>query len=85
MAAKKKNLGFEQQLASLEALVESLESGELDLEEGVEKYKEGVELLKKLNLTLASAENKVEELTATLRAEIQELESGGKNLDADSI
>ncbi|MFK5955076.1 MAG: exodeoxyribonuclease VII small subunit [Planctomycetota bacterium] len=83
MAAKKKKPGFEQQLEKLEELVEGLENGDLELEEGVERYREGVTLLKSLNQTLAGAEQKVEELTATLRAELQELEQNGDDLDLD--
>ncbi|MDA0666446.1 MAG: exodeoxyribonuclease VII small subunit [Planctomycetota bacterium] len=82
MAAKKKP-GFEQQLEKLEELVEGLENGDLALEEGVERYREGVDLLKSLNQTLADAEHKVEELTATLRAELKELEQNGDDLDLD--
>lgn len=83
MAAKKKKPGFEQQLEKLEELVDGLENGDLELEEGVERYREGVELLKSLNKTLAGAEHKVEELTATLRAELQDLEQDGGDLDLD--
>lgn len=83
MAAKKKQPGFEQQLEKLEQLVEDLEQGDLELEQGVERYKQGVELLKGLNKTLASAEHKVEVLTASLRAELQELEQDGDALDDD--
>lgn len=83
MAAKKKKPGFEQQLEKLEELVDGLENGDLELEEGVERYREGVELLKSLNQTLAGAGHKVEELTATLRAELQELEQDGDDLDID--
>lgn len=81
MAAKKKQPGFEQQLEKLEELVEGLEDGDLELEEGVEKYREGVELLKGLHKTLSAAEKKVEVLTASLRAELEELEQDGHDLD----
>ncbi|MHC4824314.1 MAG: exodeoxyribonuclease VII small subunit [Planctomycetota bacterium] len=81
MAAKKKKPGFEQQLEKLEELVEGLEDGDLDLEEGVEKYREGVELLKVLHKTLSAAEHKVEVLTASLRAELEELDQDGPGLD----
>ena len=80
MVAKKEKPGFEQQLQLLEQLVAGLEQGDLELELGVERYREGVELLKSLNRTLAEAEHKVEELTATLRAELQELEPDGEDL-----
>ena len=76
MGAKKQQdeSDFEQQLAELEALVRRLESGELGLEEGVERYGEGVELLKRLNTSLGAAEQRVEELTESLRRELAELE-----------
>ena len=76
MAAKKKKVGFEQQLAQLEQLVNELESGDLELEEGVERYRAGVELLKSLNGSLSVAEQQVEELTATLQQELAQLEQG---------
>lgn len=81
MAAKKKKPGFEEQLEQLEALVEGLEDGDLELEEGVERYREGVELLKGLHKTLRAAEQKVEVLTASLRAELQELEQDEPGFD----
>ena len=76
MAAKKKKVGFEQQLAQLEQLVNELESGDLELEEGVERYRAGVELLKSLNGSRSVAEQQVEELTATLQQELAQLEQG---------
>ena len=76
MAAKKKKVGFEQQLAQLEQLVAELESGELELEQGIERYRSGVELLKSLNGSLSLAEQQVEELTATLQQELAQLEHG---------
>ena len=69
--------GFEQQLADLEEMVAQLEGGELGLEDGVARYREGVELLKSLNAALGAAEQRVEELTATLRQELAELEQQG--------
>ena len=85
MVAKKENPGFEQQLQLLEQLVAGLEQGDWALELGVERYRAGVELLKSLNRTLTEAEHKVEELTATLRAELQELEQDGNDLDQDQV
>ena len=74
-------IGFEERMARLEALVATLESGKLSLEEGVERYREGVELLRHLNAALGSAEHKVEDLTASLRRELEELERAGEPLD----
>lgn len=75
--------GFEERMTRLEELVASLEGGKLSLEEGVERYREGVELLRHLNSALGEAEHKVEDLTASLRRELEELEraGGGEPLD----
>jgi len=84
VAAQKKKLGFEQQLAQLEQLVKELEGGELELEEGIERYRAGVALLKSLNGSLTVAEQQVEELTATLQQELAQLEHG-ENSGADDL
>lgn len=73
--------GFEERMARLEALVATLEGGKLSLEDGVERYREGVELLRHLNTALGEAEHKVEDLTAALRRELEELERAGEPLD----
>ena len=83
MAAKKKKVGFEQQLAQLEQLVDELESGDLELEEGVERYRAGVELLKSLNGSLSVAEQQVAELTMTLQQELAQLEQGDSRDSSD--
>lgn len=85
MAAKKKKVGFEQQLTQLEQLVKELESGDLELEEGVERYRAGVELLKSLNGSLSVAEQQVEELTATLQQELAQLEQGENSGANDAV
>jgi exodeoxyribonuclease VII small subunit len=85
VAAKKKKVGFEQQLAQLEQLVHELESGELELEEGVERYRAGVALLRSLNGSLSVAEQQVEELTATLQQELAQLEQGEQSGANDSV
>lgn len=64
---------FEERLARLEILVGELESGQLSLESGIERYAEGVALLQTLGEELASAELKVEELTAVLRNGLERL------------
>ena len=43
MKNEKKSVDFEQQLASLEALVESLESGELSLEDSLKSFETGIQ------------------------------------------
>jgi len=67
MTKAKKQLSFEEGLAQLESLVESLEDGKLGLEEGVEKYREGVEILTLLRKELEGTEQRVEELSAVLQ------------------
>lgn len=74
---------FEQQMARLEELVRELEGGDCGLEQGVERFREGVEMLKGLSAALAGAEQRVEELTAGLRRELEELERAGEPLDGD--
>ena len=73
--------GFEERMARLEELVAALEAGRLTLEEGVERYREGVELLRGLNAALGAAEHRVEDLTAALRRELEELERAGEARD----
>ena len=67
MTKAKKQLSFEEGLAQLESLVESLEDGKLGLEEGVEKYRQGVEILTLLRKELEGTEQRVEELSAVLQ------------------
>jgi exodeoxyribonuclease VII small subunit len=69
-------LDFEQQLESLESIVDQLESGELSLEQSIEQYQLGVKSLKLLHQAMSSAEQKVTELSADLRGEIDELADG---------
>jgi len=58
----KKAVDFEQQLASLEGLVESLESGELSLEESLKSFEQGIKVARDCQAALKSAEQKVEVL-----------------------
>jgi exodeoxyribonuclease VII small subunit len=53
---------FEDELARLEQLVESLESGTVSLDELVTKYEEGVRLLKSCQKSLEAAELRIEQL-----------------------
>ncbi len=79
--SKEQGPAFEGQMERLERLVAALEGGKLSLEEGVERYREGVELLRALNASLGGAERRVEELTASLRRELEELERAGEAVD----
>lgn len=59
--AKKQGLGqLEKSLKELEALVESLESGELPLEKALSEFERGVKLTRECQTALKAAEQKVE-------------------------
>lgn len=60
---EKKAVDFEQQLASLEALVESLEGGELSLEKSLKAFEQGIKVARECQAALKDAEQKVEVLT----------------------
>lgn len=65
MAAKKKpdagdKPDLEQCLAKLEALVESMESGDLSLEDSLKAFETGIQLTRQCQETLAAAEQKVQ-------------------------
>ena len=63
MAAKeKKAMDFEQQLKNLEALVESLESGDLSLEDSLKSFEQGIKVARECQTALKQAEQKVEVL-----------------------
>ena len=57
---KKASIDLEKSLASLEAIVEELESGELPLEKAMQKFEEGVKLTRSCQSALRDAEQKVE-------------------------
>ena len=57
-----KELTFEEELARLEAIVESLEGGEVPLAELVERYEAGMRHLKNCQEKLSSAELRIEQL-----------------------
>ena len=54
---------FEEQLAKLEALVESLEEGELSLEQSMLSFEQGINLARECQKALNEAEQKVAVLT----------------------
>ncbi len=60
MENEKKSVDFEQQLASLEALVESLESGELSLEDSLKSFETGIKVARECQQALKAAEQKVD-------------------------
>ena len=57
---KEKSIDLEKALASLEAIVEELESGDLPLEKAMKKFEEGVKLTRNCQSALRDAEQKVE-------------------------
>ena len=60
--ALESKLTFEAALGKLEAIVESMESGEVPLAELLAKFEEGTKLLKVCEVRLKDAELKIEQL-----------------------
>ena len=60
MTKDKKAVDFEQQLESLEALVESLESGDLSLGRFLKSFETGIKVARECQQALKTAEQKVE-------------------------
>ena len=60
MTKDKKSVDFEQQLESLEILVESLESGDLSLEDSLKSFETGIKVARECQQALKAAEQKVE-------------------------
>ena len=55
-----KTPGLEKSLASLEKIVDELESGDLPLEKAMQKFEEGIKLTRSCQSALREAEQKVE-------------------------
>ena len=55
-----KAVNLEKSLASLEKLVDELESGDLPLEKAMQKFEEGIKLTRSCQTALREAEQKVE-------------------------
>lgn len=62
MESSEAKLTFEDALAKLESIVESMESGEVPLAELLAKFEEGTKLLKVCETRLRDAELKIEQL-----------------------
>ena len=60
MAKKKNKPGFEQMVAELEAIVETLERDQPELEEAIAVYERGMELAKRCQAILDQAQRKVQ-------------------------
>ena len=54
---------FENDLKSLQKILEDIEKDDLSLEMMIKKYQEGVEISKKCQKTLQEAEQKIKEMT----------------------
>jgi len=71
--------GFEQQLKSLEGIVDKLEKGDLPLEESLKLFEEGVKLSNACKQELEAAEGRVQVLLkqkdGSVKAEKFEMES----------
>lgn len=55
-------LNFEESLASLEAIVRSMEDGDLSLEESLQAFEKGIRLTRECQSALQKAEQKVQVL-----------------------
>lgn len=64
--------GFEESLAQVEAIIRQIESGELGLERSLAEYERGAALVKRCQEILSAAEERMEEITASLRSRAPE-------------
>ena len=62
MEAANAKLSFEESLAKLEAIVESMESGDVPLADLLARFEQGTKLLKVCETRLKEAELKIEQL-----------------------
>jgi exodeoxyribonuclease VII small subunit len=60
---KKKTPSFEEAMAELESLVETMEQGELSLDESLKSFERGIELTRTCQAALKEAEQKIEVLS----------------------
>lgn len=65
-AKKSDDLSLEGSLAELERIVRALEDGELTLEESLKEFEKGVSLVRRCNVLLDGAEQKIEILAGDL-------------------
>lgn len=75
MNSEKKNTTnpstFEEDLSTLESIVNALEEGKLPLDEALRKFEKGIALVRKCEKTLREAERKVEMLMRGMNGELQ--------------
>jgi exodeoxyribonuclease VII small subunit len=67
-------LGFDERLERLEAIVVELEQGGIGLERSIERYQEGIEHLRLCHQTLESFKKRVEELGLDARDALRPFE-----------
>jgi len=78
--SKDQSPGFEDAMDEVESIIEAIESGSLGLDESIDAYERGVKLLGRCRQTLSAAEQRVEDLTAAVRAlEQGEAPGGGES------
>jgi exodeoxyribonuclease VII small subunit len=68
---------FESALQELEAIVQTMESGNAPLEESLAAYERGIALLRHCQETLSAAERKLQILENGVLRELDATESGG--------
>lgn len=62
MTARKKRPSFEEGMAALEALIDSMNEGELDLERSMKAYEEGMALVSQLQGMLDAHRKRIEQI-----------------------
>lgn len=62
MTARKKRPSFEEDMAALEALIDSMNEGELDLERSMKAYEEGMALVSQLQGMLDAHRKRIEQI-----------------------
>lgn len=63
-------------MAELESLIDQIESGEIGLEASIDAYEKGVSIIESCRGLLASAEQRVEELTERLAGDSGDSDDG---------
>lgn len=64
--------GFEEDLQTLEKIVQRLEEGNLPLDESLRLYEKGIEAYRRCHKMLGEAELKVRKLVETVEGELEE-------------
>ncbi|MEI7640996.1 MAG: exodeoxyribonuclease VII small subunit [bacterium] len=80
--SKKDGKSFEEHLTAIEAIVDSLESGDLDLDKAMEQYEKGMGLIKTCRTLLKESKIKIELLKKRTEAgyEAETLEEATKDV-----